>query len=145
MYTISTAAAAGTGARHLRVARNGQDAVATWTGEDCGAIVVCDGCGSGAFSEALERLLDTSGAGFARVAIARVDDHRERVLDSARRKQRLREGAGKACDDTKLAVRSHLLKRATDPREKRQMLGPSSKRARQCGSGYACVRSNSYH
>jgi hypothetical protein len=56
MYTISTAAAAVTGARHLRVARNGQDAVATWTGEDCGAVVVCDGCSSGAFSELGARL-----------------------------------------------------------------------------------------
>lgn len=67
---IRTAAAAVTGARHLRIARNGQDAVATWTGQvvggsgvgsgaganRVGAIVVCDGCGSGASSEVGARL-----------------------------------------------------------------------------------------
>ena len=45
-----------TGARHLRVPRNGQDAAATWLGEDCGAIVVCDGCSAGAYSEVGARL-----------------------------------------------------------------------------------------
>src|SRR5262245_18147936 len=63
MNTISdvrAAAAAVTGARHLRAARNGQDAAAAWTGERggdrLGAIVVCDGCGSGASSEVGARL-----------------------------------------------------------------------------------------
>jgi len=46
MNTIATAAAAVTGARHLRIARNGQDAAAMWVGEGAGAIVVCDGCGA---------------------------------------------------------------------------------------------------
>jgi hypothetical protein len=78
---IRAAAAAVTGARHLRSARNGQDAAATWTGvrpggaraddvvpdevwpdrakparEALGAIVVCDGCGSGGSSEVGARL-----------------------------------------------------------------------------------------
>ncbi len=54
------AAAAVTGARHLRTARNGQDAAAAWTGvrgsDGLGAIVVCDGCGSGSSSEVGARL-----------------------------------------------------------------------------------------
>jgi hypothetical protein len=45
------ATAAVTGARHLRAARNGQDAVSAWLGDDAAAVVVCDGCGSGASSE----------------------------------------------------------------------------------------------
>jgi len=56
MNTISGACAAVTGARHVRVARNGQDAAATWVGDGAGAIVVCDGCGSGASSEVGARL-----------------------------------------------------------------------------------------
>jgi len=56
MNTISTRSAAVSGARHLRVARNGQDAAATWVGDGAGAIVVCDGCGSGASSEVGARL-----------------------------------------------------------------------------------------
>jgi hypothetical protein len=56
MNTISAASAAVTGARHLRAARNGQDAVATWLGDGAGAAVVCDGCGSGASSEVGARL-----------------------------------------------------------------------------------------
>lgn len=56
MYTIETAAAAVTGARHLRVARNGQDAAAVWMGQGCGAAIVCDGCSSGAYSEVGARL-----------------------------------------------------------------------------------------
>ena len=56
MHTISAASAAVTGARHLRAARNGQDAVATWVGDGAGAAVVCDGCGSGASSEVGARL-----------------------------------------------------------------------------------------
>jgi Protein phosphatase 2C len=46
-----TAAAAVTGAAHLRVARNGQDSVARWSQGKRGVVVVCDGCGSGASSE----------------------------------------------------------------------------------------------
>jgi len=53
---MRTAAAAVTGARHLRTGRNGQDAAAVWTGARGGAIVVCDGCGSGASSEVGARL-----------------------------------------------------------------------------------------
>lgn len=51
-------AAAVTGARHLRTARNGQDAAAHWVSDDgrTGAVVVCDGCGSGASSEVGARL-----------------------------------------------------------------------------------------
>src|SRR6478735_8342872 len=58
MDTIETARAAVTGARHLRTARNGQDAVAVWLdGADPLAVaVVCDGCSSGASSEVGARL-----------------------------------------------------------------------------------------
>jgi len=56
MNTISARGAAVSGARHLRMARNGQDAVATWVGNGAGAIVVCDGCGSGHSSEVGARL-----------------------------------------------------------------------------------------
>lgn len=48
---IRTAAAAVTGAAHLRLARNGQDSVARWSDGQRGVVVVCDGCGSGASSE----------------------------------------------------------------------------------------------
>src|SRR5689334_18278369 len=48
--TIMASAATVIGARHLRMARNGQDAVATWVGDGAAAAVVCDGCGSGASS-----------------------------------------------------------------------------------------------
>ena len=70
--SIRAAAAAVTGARHLRSARNGQDAAAAWTGvapegaaggltgqvggSVLGVIVVCDGCGSGGSSEVGARL-----------------------------------------------------------------------------------------
>lgn len=53
---IRATGAAVTGARHLRTARNGQDAVAVWIGEAQGAVVVCDGCGSGGSSEVGARL-----------------------------------------------------------------------------------------
>jgi hypothetical protein len=53
---IRTATAAVTGARHLRTGRNGQDAVAAWTGANAAAVVVCDGCSSGAASEVGARL-----------------------------------------------------------------------------------------
>jgi hypothetical protein len=84
MDTISIAAAAVTGARHQRAARNGQDAVATFQGTGtggngsgsatvrgsdvgwlrcvdnssarCGVVVVADGCGSGESSEVGARL-----------------------------------------------------------------------------------------
>lgn len=57
MNTIDAASAAVTGARHLRAARNGQDASARWVGSDgVAAIVVCDGCGSGGSSEVGARL-----------------------------------------------------------------------------------------
>jgi hypothetical protein len=59
MDTISQVRATGAaviGARHLRTARNGQDAAAVWVGEGAGAVVVCDGCGSGGSSEVGARL-----------------------------------------------------------------------------------------
>src|SRR3954471_9886720 len=56
MYTMTARTAVVTGARHLRAARNGQDAAASWVGEAGGAIVVCDGCGAGASSEVGARL-----------------------------------------------------------------------------------------
>jgi hypothetical protein len=51
MDTVAVAAASVTGARHRRVGRNGQDAVATWVGDGSAAVVVCDGCSAGAHSE----------------------------------------------------------------------------------------------
>lgn len=51
-----TAIATVTGARHLRLARNGQDAAAAWCGDHAAAVVVCDGCSSGASSEVGARL-----------------------------------------------------------------------------------------
>lgn len=71
MNTISMAGAAVIGARHLRAARNGQDAVATWAGDGAGAIVVCDGCGSGASSEVGARLGAQLVIGAAAVRLAR--------------------------------------------------------------------------
>ena len=56
MYTMMARTAVVTGARHLRAARNGQDAAASWVGDGAGAIVVCDGCGAGASSEVGARL-----------------------------------------------------------------------------------------
>lgn len=56
MDTIYTATAAVPGARHLRTGRNGQDAAVAWTAADRAAVVVCDGCGSGASSEVGARL-----------------------------------------------------------------------------------------
>jgi Protein phosphatase 2C len=49
--STNVAAAAVTGASHLRLGRNGQDAVASWSDGARGVVVVCDGCGSGARSE----------------------------------------------------------------------------------------------
>jgi len=92
MDTISVATAAVTGARHLRMMRNGQDAVASYkagdvaTGDargsergsdfrcvsclDGAVVVVADGCGSGASSEVGARLGATL---FARAVGARLE------------------------------------------------------------------------
>lgn len=56
MNTKSTAAAAVTGARHLRTARNGQDAAVAWADDTTAIAIVCDGCSSGASSEVGARL-----------------------------------------------------------------------------------------
>lgn len=56
MNTINAIAASVTGARHLRTARNGQDAGAAWIGDEAAAVVVCDGCSAGASSEVGARL-----------------------------------------------------------------------------------------
>lgn len=75
--TIDVAAAAVTGSRHLRAARNGQDAAAVWRGEGAAAVVVCDGCGSGASSEVGARLgasVFVRALGERLAAGARVDD-----------------------------------------------------------------------
>ena len=53
---VRAAAAAVTGAHHLRLGRNGQDAAAAWTGDGAGAVVVCDGCSAGGSSEVGARL-----------------------------------------------------------------------------------------
>ena len=86
---IRGTAAAVTGARHLRAARNGQDAAAVWIGEDAGAAVVCDGCGSGASSEVGARL----GARLVIGALSR----------------RLAAGASPACRDMWEAVRVEVI------------------------------------
>jgi len=67
MDTIAVAAASVTGARHRRIGRNGQDAVATWVGDGMAAVVVCDGCSAGAHSEVGARL----GAALWIAALAR--------------------------------------------------------------------------
>lgn len=55
---MNTKAASGvvTGARHLRAARNGQDAAATIVDGELAVAVVCDGCSAGASSEVGARL-----------------------------------------------------------------------------------------
>lgn len=65
-----TAAAAVPGARHLRVGRNGQDAALAWSATGRAAVVVTDGCGSGAHSEAGARI----GAALVLRAIADARD-----------------------------------------------------------------------
>lgn len=81
MDTIKTAAAAVTGARHLRAARNGQDAASAWCDGDRGAIVVCDGCGAGGSSEVGARL----GAKLVLAAIrARLDRDVTALWDGVR-------------------------------------------------------------
>lgn len=96
MYTISSAVAVVAGARHLRAGRNGQDAAAVWSGQGCGAAVVCDGCGSGAFSEvgarlgsqfAIQFLRDELSRGAAPRAVwpavrARLAGELERIVDA---------------------------------------------------------------
>jgi len=64
---MDTISADVTGSRHLRAGRNGQDAAATWCADERAAIVVCDGCGSGASSEVGARL----GAGMWIRAVSR--------------------------------------------------------------------------
>jgi hypothetical protein len=98
---ITLAAAAVTGARHLRAQRNGQDAVATRRGERATAIVACDGCGSGASSEVGARL----GASlFARAVTdlvdrgAAVDDEATWSAARAAVARVLRELVAKSCD-----------------------------------------------
>ena len=66
---IQAAAAAVTGARHLRSARNGQDAAVAWMVAPAALVVVCDGCSSGASSEVGARLGATL---FARSLAARL-------------------------------------------------------------------------
>ena len=66
---MNTVAASVTGARHLRDARNGQDAVATWCSSTSAAAVVCDGCSSGTSSEVGARL---GAAFFVRSLAARL-------------------------------------------------------------------------
>src|SRR5512139_2841697 len=58
-----------TGARHHRLARNGQDAVASGAAGNVAALVVCDGCSGGASSEVGARLGATL---FARALVARL-------------------------------------------------------------------------
>ena len=67
MDTLSCATAVVTGARHLRAARNGQDAAVAWRAGDLAVAVVCDGCSSGASSEVGARLGATL---FARLVAA---------------------------------------------------------------------------
>ena len=64
---MDTITATVTGARHLRVARNGQDAAAAASGPGWAAAVVCDGCSAGACSEVGARL----GAALALASLAR--------------------------------------------------------------------------
>ena len=64
---MDTITATVTGARHLKVARNGQDAAVAASGPGWTAAVVCDGCSAGASSEVGARL----GAAIALASIAR--------------------------------------------------------------------------
>jgi hypothetical protein len=69
MNTIKTATASVIGARHARVARNGQDSVAVWSDSRAAVVVVCDGCSSGVASEVGARM----GASlFAKAISARI-------------------------------------------------------------------------
>jgi hypothetical protein len=73
MDTISMAAGAVTGARHLRASRNGQDAVATYRGVGGAVIVVADGCGSAGSSEVGARLGATLFAAAVGARLARTE------------------------------------------------------------------------
>src|SRR5689334_9270655 len=53
---MDTIAASVIGARHLRIARNGQDAAAAASGPGWAVAAVCDGCSAGAYSEVGARL-----------------------------------------------------------------------------------------
>ena len=64
---MDTITATVVGARHLRIARNGQDAAAAASGPGWAAAVVCDGCSAGAYSEVGARL----GAAIVVAALAR--------------------------------------------------------------------------
>jgi hypothetical protein len=64
---MDTITATVTGARHLRAARNGQDAAVAAAGAGWTAAVVCDGCSAGASSEVGARL----GAALVLAAIVR--------------------------------------------------------------------------
>lgn len=64
---MNTITASVTGGRHLRVARNGQDAAAAASGPGWAAAAVCDGCSAGARSEVGARL----GAAIVVAALAR--------------------------------------------------------------------------
>ncbi len=81
MDTISMAAAAVTGARHLRASRNGQDAVATYRGVGGAVVVVADGCGSAPSSEVGARLGATLFA--AAVGARLADTEREIEVPAA--------------------------------------------------------------
>src|SRR3954469_3315736 len=109
MNTISAAGAAVTGARHLRMARNGQDAVATWVGGGAAAAVVCDGCGSGTSSEVGARL----GAQLVIAAIAArlaSGTRAEGVWDGARNQviAALARLADAMAGDREAVIREHL-------------------------------------
>ncbi len=128
---IAAAAASVIGSRHLRAARNGQDAAIAWLGAvtdgdaatrqqglagaggpDVGVVVVCDGCSSGASSEVGARL---GAMLFARQLAARLCAG-ERP-SSAALWQRVREGVVRALaelvermpGDREAAIGEHLL------------------------------------
>src|SRR5882672_1658290 len=85
---IRVAAAAVIGARHLRAARNGQDAAIAWAGAETAAVVVCDGCGASPSSEVGARL----GASLVIRSLA----------------QRLSRGERPACDELWTGVRADV-------------------------------------
>src|SRR4051812_31866947 len=110
MNTISAAGAAVTGARHLRMARNGQDAGATWVGDGGAAAAGGGGCGSGARPE--------GGAGVgAQLVIAAIaarlagGARAEAVWDGARDQvvAALARLAEAMAGDREAVIREHLL------------------------------------
>ena len=72
---MDTITATVTGARHQRVARNGQDAAAAASGPGWVAAAVCDGCSAGAYSEVGARL----GAALVVAALGRRLSSAERI------------------------------------------------------------------